>query len=141
MEHFKKLYAMGRETFTLEQAATDCLMNYTFPGNVRELRNIVIRLSAKYPGKKVTVANLREELESEVTAIASTGLAETDAVEQELLDKQFRLDEKLNDWEKHYITAALKISGGNLSKAARLLGINRTTLYSRLQRLAIEINE
>lgn len=141
MEHFKKLYAMGHETFTLEQAAVDCLMNYTFPGNVRELRNIVIRLSAKYPGKKVAVADLREELESEVTSIAPNDLAVADAVEQELQGKQFSLEQKLSDWERHYINAALKISGGNLSKAARLLGINRTTLYSRLQRLSIEINE
>ena len=141
LEHFKNLYAMGNETFTLEQAAIDCLKNYTFPGNVRELRNIVIRLSAKYPGRKVSLIALREELETEVPELEHDSQVVTEALEQELLEKKFRLDEKLSDWEKLYITTALKISGGNLSKAARLLGINRTTLYSRIQRLSIETNE
>ena len=141
LDHFKNLYAMGNETFSLEQAAVDCLTSYTFPGNVRELRNIVIRLSAKYPGKKVSLLQLREELETEVPELEHDGQVGTEAVEQELLEKRFRLDEKLSDWEKLYITTALKISGGNLSKAARLLGINRTTLYSRIQRLSIETND
>lgn len=141
LEHFKNLYAMGNETFKLEQAAVECLLNYSFPGNVRELRNIVIRLSAKYPGRKVSVDALREELETEVPDFAQDNQPGTEAVEQELMGKQFRLDNKLSEWEKRYITTALKISGGNLSKAARMLGINRTTLYSRIQRLSIEIME
>ncbi|EDN65076.1 hypothetical protein BGP_6252 [Beggiatoa sp. PS] len=40
------------------------------------------------------------------------------------------------EWERRYINAALKISQGNLSQAARILGINRTTLYSKMQRLS-----
>lgn len=141
LEHFKELYAMGNETFVLDQAAKDCLMSYSFPGNVRELRNIVIRLSAKYSGKNVSIAELKEELESMVTVLDHADQVETESVEHELQKKHFKLDEKLSDWERQYINAALKLSGGNLSKAARLLGINRTTLYSRIQRLSIEISE
>ena len=48
---------------------------------------------------------------------------------------------KMDEWEKRYIIAALKNSHGNLSRAARMLGINRTTLYSKVQRLSIEIEE
>ena len=140
LEHFKKLYAMESEPFTLDQEAVDSLLQYTFPGNVRELRNIVIRLSAKYPGKKVTSTALQEELESAITTLEHDNHSVVAAVEQELLGKEFRLDDKLSEWEHRYITAALHMSGGNLSKAARLLGINRTTLYSRIQRLAIENN-
>lgn len=141
LKHFQELYAMGRETFTLNQAAVDCLLEYSFPGNVRELRNIVIRLSAKYPGKIVGVEELQEELESVITTLDKDGQASPETVELELREKQFRLDDKLGEWEKNYISAALKMSGGNLSKAARLLGINRTTLYSRIQRLSIETTE
>ena len=56
---------------------------------------------------------------------------------QELSDNSFLLDEVLGEREKRYILVAMRVSGGNLSKAARLLGVNRTTLYSRMQRLGI----
>jgi DNA-binding NtrC family response regulator len=54
---------------------------------------------------------------------------------QELTAGGFRLDEILSSWEQRYIEAALKLADGNLSEAARLLGVNRTTLYSKIQRL------
>ena len=44
---------------------------------------------------------------------------------------------RLADLERQYIETALRLGGGNLSKAARLLGVNRTTLYSRLARLSL----
>ena len=49
--------------------------------------------------------------------------------------QQYAADGVLREWERRYINAALRLSEGNLSHAARLLGINRTTLYSRLQRI------
>ena len=45
---------------------------------------------------------------------------------------QFNLDDTLLRWEQGYIQAALKLSHGNVSQAARLLGVNRTTLYNRM---------
>ena len=51
-------------------------------------------------------------------------------------DHDAMLDDILDDWEQRYINAALKLSGGNLSEAARLLGVNRTTLYGKIQRLS-----
>lgn len=61
--------------------------------------------------------------------------------ERELLHTEsFRLDEKLDEWEKRYIIVALSNSNGNLSRAARMLGINRTTLYSKIQRLNIDVD-
>ena len=44
----------------------------------------------------------------------------------------FSLDETLKAWERGYIEAALRLTRGNVSQAAKLLGINRTTLYSRM---------
>ena len=44
----------------------------------------------------------------------------------------FNLDQMLKTWESRYIEAALRLSRGNVSQAAKLLGINRTTLYGRL---------
>jgi DNA-binding NtrC family response regulator len=43
------------------------------------------------------------------------------------------LDQVLKSWEKAYVSAAMHITHGNLSQAAKMLGINRTTLYSRIQ--------
>ena len=47
-------------------------------------------------------------------------------------EKQFDLDGMLRMWEKGYIEAALRLAKGNVSQAAKMLGINRTTLYSRM---------
>lgn len=138
LEYFKVLYTASVPPFALDKEAEQCLLDYSFPGNVRELRNIVIRLVAKYSGKTVSLEQLQGELETVVTSLPSYTHDELfERAKQELLDHGFRLDEKLKDWEKQYVTIALEISGGNLSKAARLLGVNRTTLYSRLQRLSI----
>ena len=47
--------------------------------------------------------------------------------------KSFDLDLTLQQWERGYIDAALALTHGNLTRAAKLLGIHRTTLYSRMQ--------
>jgi len=142
LEHFKQLYAINKQPFELDKQAEQRLLDYSFPGNVRELRNIAIRLSSKYPGRKVSAAQINEELESHISGLPSAIAGEaTESLRQELLDKSFSLEQRLSDWERRYITVALDMSGGNLSKAARYLGINRTTLYSRLQRLSIKIPE
>ena len=101
---------------------------YSFPGNVRELRNIVVRLGARYPGQHIGLTELEAELDSQ-SELDATTMAE-------LAGGGFRLDEILSGWEQRYINAALRLSNGNLSEAARLLGVNRTTLYSKIQRLS-----
>ncbi len=136
LEHFRKLYASMVAPFTLEKDAEQRLREYAFPGNVRELRNIVIRLAAKYPGGNVVLTELEQELEAGVVGLIGSedpGLEEK--ARQQIRGNGFRLDEVMGEWEKRYINAALKQSNGNLSQAARLLGVNRTTLYSRIQRL------
>lgn len=140
VQHFKEMYAAGNPVFEMSGEAISALEQYGFPGNIRELRNIVIRLLAKYSGKTVSAQNLLDELENDFNTTVSEAENEDDFIENELKDKNFYLDDKLSQWEKKYINHALTKCNGNLSKAARMLGVNRTTLYSRLQRLDIKTN-
>jgi len=141
LEHFRGMYAAGAAPFRLDADAENFLRGYSFPGNVRELRNIVIRLGAKYPGRTVGIKQLSGEVEADIApALPAAAEAEIDdAMRQELERGRFTLDDRLEEWERRYVTLALDLSNGNLSRAARLLGINRTTLYSRLQRLSIQV--
>ncbi len=138
LDKFKQVYTEGTRSFELDEAARGLLLEYDFPGNIRELRNIVIRLSAKYLGKTVSRDELLEELETDYEEQGETANLSDEMLYQDLADHEFHLDEKLNDWESRYVNQALKMSDGNLSKAAKILGINRTTLYSRLERLNIK---
>ncbi len=140
LRHFRELYSTSLTPFKLDRTVEKILAEYSFPGNVRELRNIVIRLAAKYPGANVGIDELNAELESSVTSIEGGQDSSADRnIEQQLLQKGFRLDQQMDERERSYIAAALKLSGGNLSKAARLLGVNRTTLYSKIERLSMDI--
>ncbi len=145
LAHFRRLYARQARTepFALTPEAEAMWCRYAFPGNVRELRNIVIRLTAKYPGRSVGPAELEPELddgEEPLPAGPTAGLAATDldavvhAAGKHLQQKEsIDLDATLALWERGYIEAALQLSQGNVTQAARRLGINRTTLYNRME--------
>ena len=125
LDHFRK------KSFDFDDSATARWLRYAFPGNVRELRNIVIRLSAKYPGQRISAAELEPELDLDAEIKEKSGLVEQ-ALRQLERTGQFDLDETLKAWERGYIEAALRLTQGNVTQAAKLLGINRTTLYSRM---------
>lgn len=139
LDRFQREYADSIQPFALESAAAELLGSYNFPGNVRELRNIVIRLGAKYPGQQVSVDKLRNELELEYQAPgeASASVQSDEDLAARLRGAGFNLDKELESLERAFIQTALNLEDGNLSRAARLLGINRTTLYSRVSRLGL----
>ncbi len=142
LAHFSKFYAheTGQEPFKFDQKASQRWLGYHFPGNVRELRNIIIRLTAKYGGQLVSDTQLVAELDlmqqtssSELPLMADESGLASHAHRHLQIQANVNLDHVLKAWEKAYVDAALKITHGNLSQAAKLLGINRTTLYSRMQ--------
>lgn len=142
LNHYSDFYARetGRKPFKFDSRASQRWLDYHFPGNVRELRNIIIRLTAKYAGQSVSDVQLAAELDlmqmmasSDVPSLNDEAALSNHAMRHLQTQANVNLDQVLKTWEKAYVDAALKITHGNLSQAAKLLGINRTTLYSRMQ--------
>ncbi|HUW28022.1 MAG TPA: sigma-54 dependent transcriptional regulator [Sulfuriferula sp.] len=141
LEHFREFYAREARVkpFTLDNRARQMWEDYHFPGNVRELRNIVIRLTTKYAGQNVPLEQLETELDTDTAfpseiPLPNDGKALYDTARKHLQTlANFSLDQTMKQWEKSYVEAALNLTHGNLSQAAKILGINRTTLYSRMQ--------
>ena len=150
-EHYSALYARQSnvQPFKLDRKSLELWMQYGFPGNVRELRNIVIRLSTKYPGETINSEQLLGELDWEDPLTTPGQSAQftdfkvsMEAARKHLQSRKgFLLDEALRDLERSYVEAALDLTRGNLSQAAKLLGIHRTTLYSRMQNYASGVEE
>ena len=140
LDYFGGLYSQddNASKFSLSEEAEQLWLAYSFPGNVRELRNIVIRLTAKHSGKKVDANALAAEFESLDT---STSGVETVDLVSELTKEienspEFNLDAALSRWERAYIEAAQRIARGNISQTARILGLNRSTLYDRMETMS-----
>ena len=122
-DHFLKRFASESGSGApkgIEPAALALLQAYPWPGNVRELRNAVERMTVLSRGDTITVADVPAEIRDAAEAAARTAPAGAIA------------GESLADAEKRQILAALERAGGNRSKAADELGINRRTLHRKL---------
>jgi DNA-binding NtrC family response regulator len=136
LDHYRRSIASQHavKPFELDEEARVAWLQYAFPGNVRELKNIVIRLMARYPGYTLGKAELEGEFSS---AAAPSGAIESTPAEMArgrlLQAAGFSLDAALREQEFLYLDAALELTEGNISRAAKLLGMSRSTLYSRLE--------
>ncbi len=138
---FIEAYADTVSAFVLDDGARELWQQYDYPGNVRELRNIVIRLGTKYPGQSVNKEQLSAELETQLSAnsLADNATSVSDEmIMQKIQADKFDLDKLITEIESRSIRIALEMNGNNVSKAAKALKINRTTLYSRVQKLGSE---
>jgi two-component system nitrogen regulation response regulator GlnG len=133
LDHYSAVYAAksGSSPFTLDARARARWLGYGFPGNVRELKNMVIRLTTKYAGYTVGEAELEAEFAPNAEGQRADPVAQ--ARTELLSGRPFSLDGVLKSVEQAYLDAALEIAQGNMSQAAKLLGLSRSTLYGRLE--------
>jgi DNA-binding NtrC family response regulator len=105
------------------------LKRYRWPGNVRELRNVIEGLVLTCAAAEVAIEDLPAEILEASSAAAATN-APTSPIAHEAAS--------LDDFEHLAIKRALESSHGNLTQAARALGISRSTLYRKVQRYHLE---
>jgi DNA-binding NtrC family response regulator len=124
--------ATDRHPITFSQEAMRRLMAYAWPGNVRQLENMVERAVAFIGGRpQIDVADLPSEIQqAEEPALASTVTLPEDGLD---------LDRFIANIEKDLIQRSLERTGGNKGAAAKLLGLKRTTLVEKLKRLELRI--
>ncbi len=106
----------------------DYLINYNWPGNIRELRNLIERIAILQPETKEKMSNIiKESLKS---------LDNQDETLQNSLSVP--LKEARENFEKEYLTTQLKKFNGNISKTADFIGMERSALHRKLKGLGIK---
>ena len=110
-------HELDRHLIGFDAAASNALQTYSWPGNLRQLKNIVRRATLLAQGNYITLTELGNEL------VESPNVSPTST--------SFSLHDETN--EKKRILEALQQTGNNKSKAALLLGIDRKTLYNKLK--------
>jgi DNA-binding NtrC family response regulator len=125
---------LGKTDVSLDAATLDLFARYYWPGNVRQLRNEIQRAVALSPsGGHITPDQLSADLTAPPSA-QSTATARLHAT----LPPAGTLAEAIDALERDVITAALQRSSGNISEAARTLGLTRRGLYLKLKRLGLD---
>ena len=126
--HFVKQFGIrsNKQIAGISNAASEKLLNYAWPGNVRELRNAIERAVVLTGYEKISVDDLPEKIRDYK---ASQFLVEGDNP-AELIPIQ--------EVERRYILHVLKTVGGNKTLAAKVLGLDRKTLYRKLQHYKVD---
>lgn len=137
VHHFLTYFAekLGRNVYSVSDQTMQVLSRYSWPGNVRELRHVIERGCVMCTGTTLLIEHLPQELLRDSTGgfRAQTG----DSTES------YDIDAGSGPFasEKDLLLAMLNRAGGNKSKAARLLGIDRSTLYRKMKRYNLVMDE
>jgi two-component system response regulator HydG len=126
INHFVKLAnkELSKNVEEIDATAKDLLLKYDWPGNLRELKNVIKRMVLLSPNSIATVDALPEEMMMAINTLPKSNQSDLKAINE------------VN--EKALITDTLMKVRGNKSKAAKLLNIDRKTLYNKMERYGIE---
>lgn len=117
----------------LSPGARNFLLNYSWPGNVREMKNTLLRAAVLSSGPRITEAEIRQ-------AIFTTPTKNKDGILNRPLGNGFTLQQALTEVAQHYLRKALEQAHGNKSEAAKLVGLpSYQTLTNWLKKYDIEI--
>ena len=137
--HFLELFRKqhGKKIAAISDQALECMARYSWPGNVRELKHVMERACVLCNGPLLLLKHLPDELQRPITKEVQP------TVVSPLPDPAGNLTEPISTSlqvlaEDKKIIEALKQTGGNKAKAAKLLGVARSTLYRQMQRYNIE---
>jgi two-component system, NtrC family, response regulator AtoC len=133
LRHFCKIN--DKPQLELTNDAMDALLSYDWPGNVRELRTAIEHGVVMTTGAKITVRDLPMPVRQAATAALPGGVSPTKAFG----GKASPLD--LHETERKLILQALATSKGNVTAAARKLGISRRTLHRKINEMNAEKTE
>jgi two-component system NtrC family response regulator len=116
----------GFEDLKIEREVAGVLTNYSFPGNVRELENLIERMVVLSDGENITLQDVPQSITKPVETFGN--------VRMELPSENISLDEV----EREIIRYALDMHNGNQSQTARYLGITRSALIYRMQKFGFD---
>jgi two-component system nitrogen regulation response regulator GlnG len=148
LDRFFALYArqLGKNVEGIAPDALKLLVEYPWPGNVREMQSAVRRALLQTTGPVLTAESLPEEIRTgfraEAHAVGSTGMR---GVLELLTDARLHAGtsdlyaEAINALDKYVLTRVLRLTNGNQSQAARILGITRGSLRNKIHALNIQI--
>ncbi|QRO02922.1 sigma-54-dependent Fis family transcriptional regulator [Archangium violaceum] len=134
-EHFlKRANARSPEPKRLSKAAVEHLMNYSFPGNVRELENLVEQAAALAESEELLPEDFPVRLEARVDAAGPMGASLTPQ-SADTSTRMPTLAEAVDEAERRAIAQALERHGTDLGRVAEELAISSTTLWRKMKRL------
>ena len=135
-DYFLKKFSreMGKDIRKISAYAMDILGGYSFPGNVRELENIIERSVALETSNIVLPESL-------TLSHARSGAGSRTRRHLDLSPEGIHLDEVLAEIEKEYLIRALEMAGGSKSKTTELLEISMRSLRYRLEKLGIPVED
>jgi transcriptional regulator with PAS, ATPase and Fis domain len=117
--------------------ALECLLAYEWPGNIRELENLIERLSILKGGSKIDLEDLPTKIvQSKTNSQEQSELGQHSPV---ISIKGIDMKAHILSIEKDLICQALRLTNGNKNQAAKLLNLNRTTLIEKMKKKRIYI--